>query len=64
MGTNEKLASTIRAYGSSCIGCQKYDREIMVTVTEENIGGFLDIFLTKPQAENLLHELAERLAEK
>jgi len=52
-----------KAYGKSCIGCQTYGSDIMVSLHNKENGElqFFDFFLTTPMAESLLKDLQKQL---
>ena len=60
----ELIATTIRAYDSGCIGCQRHDRDIMLSFMYEGDperSKIHDLFLTQEQALALHKELGERI---
>lgn len=58
----EAIATVANAYGKTCIGCEKFKRDIMVSfMVEGKETDFFDFFLTDEQARRLLQQLKERL---
>ena len=53
----EIKAKIVQVYGKSCIGCQRHEADVMVSVLTEN-GGITDIFLSQEEANRLGEKLA------
>lgn len=53
---------SVRAYGRGCTGCRNHQKEIMLTFMETGTK-FTDVFLDTAQAEDLVKEIQERLAQ-
>lgn len=63
---SETLAEDVAVYGRRCLGCQRHNREVMLTIQDSNdakVCKFHDVFFTREQAELLLAKLTERLAQ-
>ena len=56
----EILTEQTSASGNGCIGCQRFDRDIMLSIgsAEHEI---MDIFLTKKQAKRVIAQLKTKL---
>ncbi len=56
---------SVRAYDKQCRGCEKYNREVMISVEPDDLPKdkycIHDIFLTQQQAEILAVELNEAI---
>lgn len=46
--------------GNECIGCERHDKDIMLTILPE-YDDFVDIFLSKKQTKRLIVQLKEKL---
>ncbi|MCK5535411.1 MAG: hypothetical protein KAI79_01215 [Bacteroidales bacterium] len=46
--------------GKECIGCERHDKDIMLTILPE-YDDFVDIFLSKKQTKRLIVQLKEKL---
>lgn len=63
----EFLAENVAVYGKKCIGCQRWDRDIMVSFMDENkkhesgVKECFDLFLTTEQTINLKDRLLQEL---
>lgn len=67
LSDTEFLAENVKVHGKSCIGCQRWDRDIMVSFTDENkkhksgVAECFDLFLTTEQATKLRDKLTKEL---
>ena len=52
----------VRVYDKGVIGCLRSKKDIMISICAPN-GGIDDIFLTQPQAEQLLIDLQKEVNE-
>ena len=65
----EAIVKEVAVYYKGVSGCQRFNRDIMVTMTipteEPNKEGveFVDMFLTTEQAESLVAQLMRRIAD-
>lgn len=63
----EFLAENVTVHGKNCVGCQRWDRDIMVSFMDKNksydggIGTYFDLFLTTEQAIRLRDGLTKEL---
>lgn len=62
--TKEKEVLTITAQGKDCIGCQKHQKDIMISYTSKGEDQIIDLFLTEYQARTLLENLNKLFAER
>lgn len=51
----------INAYDKGCVGCQRFGKAIMLSISEEGSKEVQDFFLNTTQAKKLLEELTERM---
>lgn len=56
----EKIVRNTISSDKHCIGCKKFNRDIMVTMVDED-KEFYDFFLTTEQAENLMESIKRNL---
>lgn len=57
----EIVAHNITTFDQGVLGCLKYKRQVMISITEENKKGFNDIFLNQEQALKLIDSLKRTL---
>ena len=55
------VQNTPRVHDKGCIGCEKFKKDVMLTIMKEDQKHteFLDFFLTQKQAESLYEELGK-----
>lgn len=64
----EYIAKTIQAYPQTCVGCQRFKRDVMIAFQADSPDlsadpdKIHDLFLTKEQAEDLVAKLQDVLA--
>ena len=66
MQGTEFKADDVRVSDKHCMGCERFDSDIMLTIInkredKEHSYKFTDIFLSTEQAEKLLSQLEEKL---
>lgn len=54
---NETIIKHISVHGQSCIGCERHEKDVMITFMDEEKENVHDLFLTTSQADGLLNEL-------
>ncbi len=53
----------VSVHGKRCVGCVRRTRDVMVSVNTTNMHTFVDFFLTKEQAQQLVTDIAEILVD-
>lgn len=67
LGHNEIMVKTAHAFGKNCIGCRRYDADVMVSFILQSRAPtkqFCDAYMDRAQAEQLLVDLIAILARR
>jgi hypothetical protein len=59
----EGLVSGISVWDKHCIGCEKFNKDILVSIQIEGDQEFHDFFLTDAEGKKLMADLQKRILE-
>lgn len=61
---HEVKATSVKVYGSSCLGCKRHDASIMIAFERKTTipaRGIVDVFLDRGDAERIFRALKQEL---
>lgn len=61
MKTSDSIVETISVYNGNCMGCERVERDIMITLVCNSTPLFNDFFLTQKQAIYLRDQLSKQI---